>query len=215
MLEKIKKTLVVVLALVIIMLSVLSLYAYNKYKKDNKALLRKEIEEKISMKNIDIPDNSKRLVFEATKNGKPVFSEVVYDGLTKQEIINQINKSLSSSLTETADIFVNKSMDYGMDPYLVVAISLLETGCKWGCSYLTKECNNVGGMKGTPVCEGTNGFRSFDTLEEGIDEFISNIYYNYYQKGLVTADEMAYKYANKSTTWAGKVNNYINEIKSK
>ena len=161
------------------------------------------------MKNIDIPDDSKRLVFEATKNGKPVFSEVVYDGLTKQEIINQINKSLSSSLTETADIFVNKSMDYGMDPYLVVAISLLETGCKWGCSYLTKECNNVGGMKGS----GCGSYGAFNTLDDGIRAFIDNISRNYVAYGLTTADLMNPKYA-ENPAWSTNVNNYINLISS-
>mgnify|MGYP002511620479 CR=1 FL=1 len=33
--------------------------------------------------------------------------------------------------------------------YLAVAIVLHETGCKWTCSKLVRECNNVGGMKGS------------------------------------------------------------------
>ena len=53
-----------------------------------------------------------------------------------------------------------------------------ETGCTWGCSKLVKECNNVGGQKGTPSCNG-GSYKAYNTLDEGIIGFLDNIYYNY------------------------------------
>ena len=69
-------------------------------------------------------------------------------------------------------------------------------------------------MKGTPNCPGTS-FRSFPTLEEGIDAFIANLSKNYYGKGLDTAEKIEKKYANGSNTWAKKVNNYMKQVKEK
>ena len=40
------------------------------------------------------------------------------------------------------------------DSYVAVAIMLHETGCKSNCSSLVRNCNNVGGQKGSPGCNG-------------------------------------------------------------
>ena len=96
---------------------------------------------------------------------------------------------------------------------MAVAISLHETGCKWECSRLVKQCNNVGGQVGSPSCNGGN-YRSYETLDEGIKGFIDNLARNYISKGLTTPEEMNHKYA-ASKTWASKVNKYIEEIKAK
>ena len=213
MLKKIKKILIIVLAFMIILLSIISYFAYIKYSDKKSQLLKEELQSKISME-IAIPDENKIMDWEATEDGISVFNEVVFDGLTMNELASKLDKSLTSTLTGTGKIYAETSIKYGVDPYLMVSISLLETGCKWGCSYLTRECNNVGGMKGTPTCPGTS-FRQFDSLEEGIEAFIANISNNYYKKGLTTAELMANKYANGSTTWATKVNNYFNSVKAK
>lgn len=134
---------------------------------------------------------------------------IVYDGLTLEELTNKIERSLNSNLIGSAQIFVNHSLELGVDPYLATAIAMHETGCNWECSRLVKECNNVGGQKGS----GCNGYQYFNTLEEGITGFIDNIYYNYYLYGLTTPETMNPKYA-ESTTWATQVNNYINTIKA-
>ena len=133
--------------------------------------------------------------------------EIVYDGLTEQQLIDKINKFLSSDLKNKGELYVTYSLEKGVDPYLAVAISMHETGCKWGCSTLVKECNNVGGQVGGPSCNG-GSYKRYDTLDEGIKGFIDNIAKNYVQKGLTTAEEMNPKYASK-------VNKYIDEIKEK
>ena len=143
---------------------------------------------------------------------EPILTEeIVYDGMTLNELAEKLNRYLKSNLSGMGMVYASKSIELGVDPYLAVAISMHETGCKWGCSKLTRECNNVGGMKGKPSC-GSGSYRKFDTLEEGITKFIENIAKNYYAYGLTTPEAMNHKYA-EIKTWATKVNNYINEIK--
>lgn len=139
--------------------------------------------------------------------------EPLYYGKTKQELIDQINKSLNSDLSNKGEIIVNYSLEYNVDPYLATAIMLHETGCKWECGSLVKKCNNVAGQKGEPSCNGSS-YKKYDTLDEGIKGAIYNLYFNYIQKGLTTAEQINIKYA-QDQSWHVKINKYINEIKSK
>lgn len=150
---------------------------------------------------------------EISSNEIPEESPVVFEGMTLDELSNKLDKSLNSTLSGTGYLFASKSIELGLDPYLAVAIVLHETGCSWNCSRLVTECNNVGGQKGTPGCFG-GSYRSFSTLEEGINSYLENLYNNYYALGLTTAETINPKYA-ESTTWASKVNYYIKLIKEK
>ena len=134
---------------------------------------------------------------------------VVYDNMTMEELTDKLNNILSSNLTGMGEYYAKYSIELGVDPYLAVAISMHETGCTWGCSYLARECNNVGGQKGS----GCGDYRRYDTLEEGIYGFISNIKRNYVDYGLLTADQMNPKYA-EDPKWSSKVNKYIEKIKN-
>lgn len=133
----------------------------------------------------------------------------VYDNLTIEELTDKLNRTLSSDLTNMGYAYANYSVELGVDPYLAVAISMHETGCTWNCSYLAKVCNNVGGQKGS----GCGEYAAFDTLEDGIYAFISNIKRNYVDYGLLNADEMNSKYA-EDPNWSSKVNKYIEKIKN-
>ncbi len=137
---------------------------------------------------------------------------VVYDGLTMEELSAKLDRSLNSTLAGTGSLFASYALQLGIDPYLAVAIVLQETGCKWDCSQLVKQCNNVGGQQGSPSC-GTTGYKAYATLEEGIKGFMDNLYYNYYAQGLTTPETINTKYAS-SQTWASKINNYIYAIKT-
>lgn len=134
---------------------------------------------------------------------------VVYEDMTMEELINKLNNILSSNLTGMGEYYAKYSIELGVDPYLAVAISMHETGCTWGCSYLARECNNIGGQKGT----GCGAYQAYDTLEEGIYGFILNIKRNYVDYGLLTAETMNPKYA-EDPLWASKVNKYIEKIKN-
>lgn len=133
----------------------------------------------------------------------------VYDNLTIEELTDKLNRTLSSDLTGMGYAYANYSIELGVDPYLAVAISMHETGCRWNCSYLAKVCNNIGGQKGS----GCGEYAAFDTLEDGIYAFISNIKRNYVDYGLLNADEMNSKYA-EDPNWSSKVNKYIEQIKN-
>ncbi len=138
--------------------------------------------------------------------------KIVWDGLTMEELTDKLNRMLNSTLSGKGEIFATHSLELGMDPYLAVAIVLQETGCQWNCSYLVNACNNVGGQKGSPGCDG-GSYKAYSTLDEGIIGYLDNLYYNYYAYGLTTAEAMNPKYA-ESTAWAYNVNSYIEKIKA-
>lgn len=140
---------------------------------------------------------------------KEIVRDEVYDGMTIEELASKLDRSLNSTISGKGTLIATHSIELGIDPYLVTGIMLLETGCKWDCSYLVKQCNNVGGQKGS----GCGSYAAYPTLDEGIIGYIDNLYYNYYSKGLTTPELMNSKYA-ASNTWATKVNNYIEQIKA-
>jgi hypothetical protein len=151
-----------------------------------------------------------QVVLKGTKKVQKKVTEtpkIVYDGLTLEQLSAKLNKNLKSDLKGKGNIYAKYSIEYGVDPYLAVAISLLETGCNETCSNLVKTKHNVGGMMGK------NGALSFTTLDEGIQKFIKNLKENYYDYGLTTPEQINPKYAT-STTWATKVNKYIEQIKA-
>ena len=134
---------------------------------------------------------------------------VVFDNLTMEELVIKLNNTLKDDLSGKGELIASYALELNVDPYLVTAIMMHETGCEWGCSYVTKACNNVGGQVGY----GCGGYQYFDTLDDGIRAMIYNVYSNYYQYGLTTAELMNPKYA-ESPAWANNVNNYINKIKN-
>ena len=164
---------------------------------------------------VDTLDIVKVMEFDVNAvSDEAVVEEIVYEDMTFNELSSQLNKSLSSTLTNKGEIFAKRALEYEVDPYLALAIVLHETGCKWGCSSLVVNCNNVGGVKVSPSCGG-GSYRYYASLDEGITAFIRNLKYNYYDYGLNTAYKMQRKYTGGSTTWASKVENYIAEIKNK
>lgn len=134
---------------------------------------------------------------------------IVYDNMTMEELSEKLEKSMNSSLKGKGELFASYSIELGLDPYLALAIVLHETGCSYSCSSLVKTHNNLGGLKGS------NGkYLYFNTLDEGIKGYLDILYKNYYSKGLTTPELMNSRYA-ASTTWASKVNWYIEKIKAK
>lgn len=168
-------------------------------KKEKKEIAEKENEEK----------DGQELVEEVLLTPSP--NPIIYEGLTMDELSAKLDRSLHSTLSGYGSVFAKESLALGLDPYLSLAIVLHETGCKWNCSTLLKQCNNVGGMKGSPSCNG-GSYKSFPTLEEGIRSYLNNLYYNYYQAGLTTPELIGPKYA-ESPSWVSNVNSYINEIR--
>lgn len=135
--------------------------------------------------------------------------EIVYDGMTLEELSDKINRSLNSTISGKGYLIASHSLEMGVDPYMATAIMLHETGCKWGCSYLVNACNNVGGQKGS----GCGAYAYFNSLDEGIMAFINNLSRNYIDYGLTTPELINPKYA-EDPNWAKNVNKYIEQIKA-
>ncbi len=148
-----------------------------------------------------------------TESSNEVEEVIVYEDMTMNELAEKLDRSLNSTLAGKGYLFASRSVELGIDPYLALAIVLHETGCKWECSQLVQQCNNVGGQKGGPTCGG-GSYKAFATLDDGINGFFDNLYNNYYAQGLTTPESINPKYA-ASTTWASKIYNYMDEIRAK
>lgn len=139
--------------------------------------------------------------------------EIVYDGMTLEELATKLNRILKSTLSGYGMVFAEYSLKYEVDPYIALAIVLHETGCDSGkCSSLVSKCNNIGGMRGNRAC-GSSGYGSFKTLEAGMDAFFKNLSENYYKKGLDTPEKIGQKYA-ESTTWSSRIRYYMSKIEA-
>lgn len=169
-----------------------------------------KVTEKATTKSDKVASEEK--IEETTETVKEVKEEeivpIVYDNMTMEELSNKLDRVLTSDLTGKGNLFATYSMEKGVDPYMAVAIVLLETGCSWNCSNLVKQCNNVGGQKGS----GCGSYQAFDTLDSGIMAFIDNIANNYYAYGLATPETINPKYA-ENPNWAVEVNTYIDKIR--
>ena len=137
----------------------------------------------------------------------------VYEGMTIDELAAKLNRNLGNGyIAGKGYLIASQCIEKGVDPYVAVAIMLHETGCKHNCSSLVRTCNNVGGQKGAPGCNGGT-YKAYATLDEGIIGFINNLYKNYYSKGLNTIESIAPKYA-ASTAWPGKIRSYVEQIRA-
>lgn len=163
---------------------------------DNKELVFEAIEMEVAPVSVDIPAK-----------------QVVYDNLTIDELAAKIDRNLGDGyIAGKGTLVASYCLEKGVDPYVATAIMLHETGCRSRCSSLVRQCNNVGGQKGSPGCGGES-YKSFPTLDEGIKGFIDNLYKNYYSRGLTTVEKIAPKYA-EGSTWPTKINWYVNIIKN-
>lgn len=137
----------------------------------------------------------------------------VYEGLTLEEVAAKIDRNLGSGyMAGKGTLIAKTALDYGVDPFIAAAIILHETGCSANCSRLVITCNNVGGQKGYPGCNG-GAYKVFASLDEGIIGFIQNLHRNYYAYGLTTIDAIAPKYA-ESPEWPGMIHYFVNRLKN-
>ena len=109
---------------------------------------------------------------------------------------------------------------YEIDWMMAVAISQHETGNY--TSYAFKSLNNVGGLMYWDGKKST--LQSFNSLDKGIEKFVSNLKYNYYDKGLDTIEEIQKKYApigaandpnGLNNYWVKGVSNYYYKLAGK
>lgn len=210
----ITKAIVVVIMAIILVVSntILNKKEVKEFVINEKELLKSN-EGLIAIKANSLNQNTEeKVAITATKNIKELV--IVYDNMTIEELIDKLNRVLSSKLSGKGELFAKHSLEMGVDPYIALAIIFQETGCYHGyCSYLVNSCNNIGGMKGgSSLCPGTS-YAYFNNIDEGIVRFIDNLAYGYFYQGLVTPELMNRKYA-EDKLWAYRVNNYVDIIRN-
>ncbi len=155
---------------------------------------------------------TKNILFESGVNKSRYEEEIiepviVYEGLTLDELSAKLDKELNSTLSGYGNTIATLALERNVDPVVATSIILVETGCKWKCSYLVRHNYNVGGMRGS------KGYMKFSSLEEGLRAFVGNLQKNYYEKGLTTPETMNKKYA-ENPNWHKDVNYYVKLIKA-
>ena len=137
----------------------------------------------------------------------------VYEGMTLEELAIKLDRNLGTDIVAgKGALIASECVNKGVDPYVAVAILLHETGCKHSCSRLARTCNNFGGQKGAPGCNG-GAYKAYNSIDEGLVGFIDNLYRNYYTRGLNTVESIGPRYA-ESNTWVSKINSYVSQIRA-
>ena len=198
----------IVVSMVIILVVYLGYlnFGVKEYKNSNEVRSTANYIEAKEPKEIVLLENKEEIIeTEVVIEEKPI----VYDNKTLDELSETLNKSLSSTIIGKGYLIASYSLEKGVDPYMATAIILQETGCKWECSRLVRECNNVGGQKGS----GCGNYSYFNSLDEGIMAFIDNLSINYVSQGLSTPEQINPKYA-EDQNWSKNVNKYIENIRA-
>nr|WP_246231665.1 glucosaminidase domain-containing protein [Sporosarcina jiandibaonis] len=99
----------------------------------------------------------------------------------------KLDSTLAGKLSDSAIHFINAGKKYDINPNLLSAIAIHETGN--GSSKAAHEKNNIAGMMGR------NGLRSYDSVEESIFDMARNLRQNYLNLGKTTITEIGAKYA--------------------
>ena len=132
----------------------------------------------------------------------------VFQGMTMEELSKKLDKSLGGILAGHGKTIAEHSLKVGVDPYIVTAIMMHETGN--GTSRIANSCYNFGGQKGS----GCGAYKRYGSVDEGLKGMIDNLYNNYYAHGLKTVEAIGPRYA-ESSSWVGMINWYIGKIKTK
>lgn len=181
----------------------------------NANMIVKEVQETPDYKVVD-DKNVEEVAMESAPASIVIPPRVeVYEGMTLQELGDKLNRSLGNDVVAgKGELIASESLNRGVDPYMVVAIISEETGCASsnGCSNLARSCNNFGGQKGSPSCNG-GSFKKYESVDEGLVGMIDNLAKNYFEKGLTTPETIGSKYC-EGNEWAGKINWFIEKIRN-
>ncbi len=108
-----------------------------------------------------------------------------------------------SCMVDMKDQFFDTAANYGVDPYLALAISDQETG--YGSSYAACEQNNYGGLIGP------QGVITFDTPQDGLNALMNTLR-NYKNAGKRTIAEIASWYCGGNTHWIERITTIYNSF---
>lgn len=118
-------------------------------------------------------------------------------------ILERYLEAHNSPLSNSAEHFVYYADKYALDWRMVAAISGVES--TFG-KRIPKNSYNAYGWN--------NGNYYFESWEDSIELVSKTLRQNYYDRGAVTINQIARRYAPPSTSWAWKVEYFMNEIDS-
>lgn len=140
------------------------------------------------------------------------------------EDIEKVDSTLNScNMDYTSCKIKETAMLYGIDWKLSIAIARHECGYQDG-KYLSnayKNKNNVGGMMYYDSISKSSKLMSFETIDSGIEAYVSNLKRNYFDLGLDTISEIQPKYApvgaandpyGLNNTWQIGVKVYLSQL---
>lgn len=145
--------------------------------------------------------------------GQPAVPNLKTDLSFKPIQFLKLENTLGGKLSGTSAHFINAGKKYDLDPNLLSAIAIHETGN--GSSRAVNEKNNVAGMMGK------NGLRSYDSVEESIFDMARNLRQNYLNQGKTTIAAIGAKYApvgagndptGLNNHWVTGVNRQLNKL---
>lgn len=126
-----------------------------------------------------------------------------WHGITEE----QLERHFKGAMKGTGKYFIKYGNKYGVNPAVLAAISMNETGI--GSSRLSNQNNNFFGMRTR------NGWMRFDSKEKGIEAGARNIGKNYIGIGMTNFDKMVKKYAEGARIWVNSNNYFLRKITGK
>lgn len=120
----------------------------------------------------------------------------------KEEMREIIPEPVEQKTTE--ELIIEKCGEYGIDNSIPVAISKIETG--YYTSNAHNNYNNPGGIMTYDNDNNEYVLKYFNTIEEGVDYFVSNLVDNYFSVGLCSVEEIGHKYCPGDAGWIRQVN---------
>ncbi len=113
---------------------------------------------------------------------------IIYGPLDRDKIDSILKES--GVFDGKTDVFIETAKRHNIDPVLLIAIALHETG--YGTSNAVIKKNNPGGIMMPPSY---SELRAYPSLDAGIEDMAKNLYDNYIAIGLVTIPQIGTKYA--------------------
>jgi hypothetical protein len=114
-------------------------------------------------------------------------------GTDTKDVAETLDNNLGGLLKNKGAVFAEMGAKYNVDPRLIAAIAMEETGN--GTSKLLATRNNIGGITG-PGHDGKGGdYMPYDTLDEGIEAAARLLRKRYLDQGLTTIDQIGAEWA--------------------
>ena len=163
--------------------------------------------------------------FEKQKDIKKEVEETKETEILEVEDVNKVEKVVDKCMMDYTSCKIKEvAIREGINDWKIpVAIARHECGYKDN-QYLSnafKNKNNVGGMMYYDTTTNSSYLMSFDTIDSGVEAFVSNLKRNYFNLGLDTIEKIQPKYAPVNVEndpyglnefWVSGVKSFYNDI---